>query len=294
VKICLTAAAGRSSRCVIHGGRQVAGKRKDSPVATSCCATKLGSRRARGVISPRPERLCGGSGGQGETSLKYFERRPLKVEESLSFAARRNPFLAAERFPYRLDIRAEAIPGPDRLPLSDMVMPGLGALLWRNAPDALAATLCLVAALLWALGGQIGPCSPPTPVSEGPAGAPASERALPLALGSRQRPDPGHPGEGRAGMAAPTPRPARPRQARAGRPGRRARGTDRRRGGARPVSARGCGGRPGLPIRCFSGGCGHPCRFGGQALIGGKGRASGVRPLARGRCAWAHQFRRRA
>ncbi len=48
--------------------------------------------------------------------------------------------------------------------LYDGAMPGLGELLWRNAPSALISGLCLIVILLWHLGGRLGPPLPrPSP-----------------------------------------------------------------------------------------------------------------------------------
>ncbi len=44
--------------------------------------------------------------------------------------------------------------------LYDSEVPGIGTLLWRDAPYALIAFACLVAALLWHVGGRLGPLLP--------------------------------------------------------------------------------------------------------------------------------------
>ena len=47
--------------------------------------------------------------------LENFERRSLEIDSGYSQAARRNPFLAAERFLARLDIGVESRSGRDRV-----------------------------------------------------------------------------------------------------------------------------------------------------------------------------------
>ncbi|MEA3278614.1 MAG: DUF4350 domain-containing protein [Pseudomonadota bacterium] len=65
--------------------------------------------------------------------LRNFESRTQEVDTGYAFAARRNPFLAAEQFLHRLGVPVESIAGRDRLrnlpPAGDvLVVNGLGAL----------------------------------------------------------------------------------------------------------------------------------------------------------------------
>ncbi|MCG6860287.1 MAG: DUF4350 domain-containing protein [Chromatiaceae bacterium] len=73
--------------------------------------------------------------------FENFERRDREIDTGYSAAARRNPFLAAERFLARLDMEVESISGRDRLrdlpPSSDtLVVNALGVLNWERR-DAL-------------------------------------------------------------------------------------------------------------------------------------------------------------
>ena len=65
--------------------------------------------------------------------LNNFERRPREIETGFSAEARRNGFLAAERFLRRLDIDAESVSGRELLrdlpaPNDVLLVNGLGPL----------------------------------------------------------------------------------------------------------------------------------------------------------------------
>jgi hypothetical protein len=116
--------------------------------------------RARTYLEDAEGAATGSVAGEGQYRLLQYD-----VGEGMLTVASDLDFLGNARIgegDHALLLALLASPGPDGKVwlLYDTDMPWLGALLWRSAPYALVSALCLVACLLWALSGRLGPLLP--------------------------------------------------------------------------------------------------------------------------------------
>jgi hypothetical protein len=115
---------------------------------------------ARRILVDRPGEADGRVSAGGHGRILQYDVGGGRITVISDMAPFRNDRIGDRDHALFLALLAEHAEGGKVWLLYDSGMPWLGALLWRHAPHVLIAAGCLLLALLWHLGGRLGPLLP--------------------------------------------------------------------------------------------------------------------------------------